>query len=199
MSSCSHPLLNNLNIIMSTYNLSQMATEHTHTHYNGTKSMIDLVFVSDPQLISSCTTIPPLRSTTTTAKRHVVWRYKHADWVEACDLIKSANWKSLVDQSDVNRSWSNWRDRFMQIMHDCIPSGVIPPQRNRPWLTKKLIQAMRRRNAIYKQAKVTNNYTKYRHYRNKVVEPLRNAKIAYFRKLNPRKLEGMQVTQRLSF
>ena len=55
------------------------------------------------------------------------------------------------------------------------------------WLTKKLIQAMRRRNAIYKQAKATNNYTKYRRYRNKVVGLLRNAKMAYFWKLNPRK------------
>ena len=40
---------------------------------------------------------------------------------------------------------------------------------------------------VYKQPKATNNYTKYRHYRKKVVGLLRNAKMAYFRKLNPRK------------
>ena len=113
-----------------------------------------------------------------------MWRYKHEDWDKACDLMNSTNWKSLVDQSEVNRSLSIWRDRFM---HDCIPSGAIPPRRNHPWLTNKLIQAMRRRNAIYKLAKVINNYMKYRHYRNKVVGLLRNAKMAFFRKLNPRK------------
>ena len=201
MSSHSHPLSSNLSIIMSTYNLSQMVTEHTHTHHNGTRSTIDLVFVSDPRLVRSCTTIPPLsnsdhlglqvnlslKTTITTVKRRVVWRYKHADWDKACDLINSTDWKSLLGQSNVNKSWSNWCNRFMQIMHECIPSGTIPPRRNRPWLTKKLIQAMRRRNAIYRQAKATNNYMKYKRYRNKVVGLLRNAKMAYFRKLNPRK------------
>ena len=61
-------------------------------------------------------------------------------------------------------------------MHNCIPSGVTPPQRKHPWLTKKLIQAMQRRDVIYKQGHV---YTKYRCYRNKVVGLLRNAKMAY--------------------
>ena len=109
MSSRSHPLSNYLNNIMSTYNLSQMVTEYTHTHHNGSKSMIDLVFVSDPQLVRNCTTMPPisnsdhlglqinlsLRSATTTAKKRLVWRYKHADWDKACDLINCTDWKSL--------------------------------------------------------------------------------------------------------
>ena len=178
-----------------------MVSEHTHIHHNGTRSMIDLVFVSDPHLVRSCSTVPPLsnsdhlglqvdlslRSTIITPKSHVVWRYKHADWERACDLINSTDWKSLLNQSDMNKSWCNWRDKFMQIMHETIPSGTIPPRRNRPWLTKKLIQAIRKRNALHKRAKATNNYTKYRHYRNKVVGLLKNAKMAYFRKLNPRK------------
>ena len=85
----------------------------------------------------------------------------------------------------------------MQIMHECIPSGTIPSRRNRPWLTKKLIQAIRRRNSIYKQAKATNNFTKYRQYRNKVVGMLRNAKMAYFGKLNPRKSKEFWKTCKL--
>ena len=85
-----------------------MVTDHTHTHHNGTKSMIDLVFVSDPQLIvRSCIIIPPLsnsdhlglqvnlslESTITTVRRLIVWRYKHADWDKACDRI---DWNSLL-------------------------------------------------------------------------------------------------------
>ena len=60
MSTCSHPQFHKLNNIMSTYNLSQMVTEHTHVHHNGTKSTIDLLFVSDPHLVRSCLTIPPI-------------------------------------------------------------------------------------------------------------------------------------------
>ena len=42
------------------YGLSQMVTEFTHVHHNSTKSIIDLLFVSDPQLVRSCFTIPAL-------------------------------------------------------------------------------------------------------------------------------------------
>lgn len=105
VSTHSHPLSAKLNVIMSTYNLSQMVTEYTHTHHNGTRSMIDLVFVSDPQLVRCCTIIPPiqnsdhsglkinlsLRSTSAATKRRVVWRYKHADWDKACGLIDSTD------------------------------------------------------------------------------------------------------------
>ena len=72
-------------------------------------------------------------------------------------------------------------------MQSSIPITTLPPRRNRPWLTKKLMQAIRRRNALYKRAKATNDFTKYRQYRNKIVNYLRSAKQAYFGKLNPRK------------
>ena len=71
-------------------------------------------------------------------------------------------------------------------MEECIPKATLPPRRNRPWLTKKLIQAIRRRNFLYKRAKATGNYSKYRSYRNKVVGYLRQVKKAYFQKLNPK-------------
>ena len=95
-----------------------MVTEYTHTHHNGTRSMIDLLFVSNPQPVRCCTIITPLHnsdhsglkidlsSTSAATKRCVVWRYKHADWDKACGLIDSTDWKSLIDQSDVNKSWS---------------------------------------------------------------------------------------------
>ena len=60
MSSCSHPLFQKVNSIMDEYCLSQMVTEFTHTHHNGTKSIIDLLFVNDLHLVRSCCTIPPL-------------------------------------------------------------------------------------------------------------------------------------------
>jgi hypothetical protein len=68
-------------------------------------------------------------------------------------------------------------------MEECIPKATLPRKRNQPWLTKGLIQAIRRRNILHKRAKVTGNYSKYR---NKVVNYMRQAKKAYFRKLNPK-------------
>ena len=201
MSTCSHPLFQKVNNITDTYCLSQMVTQFTHVHHNGTKSIIDLLFVSDPQLVRSCFTIPPLsnsdhcglnielnlKTIPKASKRRTVWRYCHADWEKAHRLIEGTNWDSLLDPEDINTSWKNWSAKFLEIMRSSIPTTTLPPRRNRPWLTKKLVQAIRRRNALFKRAKATNDFTKYRQHRNKIVNYLRSAKQAYFGNLNPRK------------
>ena len=71
-------------------------------------------------------------------------------------------------------------------MNKCIPKATIPPRRNRPWLSKRLIQAIRKKNILYKRAKITSDFSKYKSHRNRVTRELRNAKKAFFRKLNPK-------------
>ena len=82
-------------------------------------------------------------------KARSVWRYSLADWDKACELIEATDWMSLLDHLDVDRSWSNWKNAFLTIMEECIPKATLPPKRNQPWLTTKLIQAIKRiKNAI---------------------------------------------------
>ena len=56
----SHPLYSKLCNIMSTYCLTQIVSECTHVHHNGSTSIIDLVFLSNPASLLSCVTVPPL-------------------------------------------------------------------------------------------------------------------------------------------
>ena len=60
VSTCSHPLFHKLISLASTYCLSQMVIQHTHIYHNGSRSTIDLLFVSNPNLVKDCYTIPPL-------------------------------------------------------------------------------------------------------------------------------------------
>ena len=71
-------------------------------------------------------------------------------------------------------------------MNKCIPKATIPPRRNRPWLSKRLIQAICKKNILYKRAKITSDFSKYKSHRNRVIRELWNAKKAFFRKLNPK-------------
>ena len=63
---------------------------------------------------------------------------------------------------------------------------VLPPRKNLPWLNKNLICAMRKRNQLYKKAKQSGDFSKYKFARNRVVSKLRMAKRAYFSNLNPK-------------
>lgn len=82
--------------------------------------------------------------------------------------------------------WANWQSIFLSIMDNCIPYSVLKPRKKLPWLTKEIIQAMRRRNSLFRAAhKICNDSTlnKYKAERNKVVSLLRTAKAAYFQNL----------------
>lgn len=71
-------------------------------------------------------------------------------------------------------------------MDNCIPNSVLKPRKNLPWLTKTIIQAMRKRNSLFRAAHKSGNeaiLSKYKAERNKVVSLLRASKTAYFQNL----------------
>ena len=78
--------------------------------------------------------------------------------------------------------------RFLEVMQECVPWIALPPRRNLPWLNKCLVQLMRKRNQLFRQAKRSRrnvDLEKYRKMRNKVLSQLRSAKANYFKCVNP--------------
>ena len=120
------------------------------------------------------------------SKGRVVRCYSQADWEKAGDLIDSFDWNSLLSD-DINEAWSNWSQKFLSIMNECIPKKKLPNRKNLPWLSKRLINLIKRRNLLYKKAKLTGNFSKYKAMQNKVTSELRSAKRSYLQSLNPKK------------
>ena len=189
VSSCSRPLLHKLMSVMSIHSLLQMVSDYTHTHHNGCRSTIHLLFTSNSQIISDCSTVPALSNsdhlglliclclkptTPIKSKARSVWRYSFEDWDKACERIEATNWMAFLGYSDIVKTWLGWKNAFMSIMEECVPKTTILPRRNRPWLTKRLRQAIRRKNALHKCAKKTGNFSKYQVYRNKVTSIFKN-------------------------
>ena len=72
-------------------------------------------------------------------------------------------------------------------MCECIPRKTLPKHKNLPWLSKGLVNSIKRRNLLYKRGKLSGNLSKYKLMRNKVTRELRRAKKSYFQKINPKK------------
>ena len=109
-------------------------------------------------------------------------------------MIAEIDWDSVFLNADVDECWSTWRSIFMRIMDLCIPSSTLKPRKNLPWLTKPIIQLMRKRNTLFRAASKTKTeaaVTKYKCVRNRVVAMLRTSKSKYFRNL------GHPVSKRL--
>ena len=178
--------------------------EPTHIHHDGSISLIDLIFVSNSILSNSCHVAPPLsnadhkgihmhtswrptskHNSDNHCKGRIVWRYNQANWELANDLINCFDWNSLLSDN-INETWTNWSQKFLSIMNECIPKKKLPNRKNLPWLSKKLINLIKWRNLLYKRAKLTGNFTKYKAMRNRVASELRFAKQSYFQRLNPK-------------
>ena len=182
MNNSLHPMFKRVCNILDSYCLSQIVPGYTHVSPCGNTSLIDLALTS-PSQIKHCAIIPPLAnsdhnvlkleiewkdtSSRTYSRRRTIWRYAHADFNKACDLILETDWKAIICERDIEKSWSQWQEAFLSIMEKCIPKKVLPPKRrNLPWLNKSMIQSMRRRNALFRRAKLSNNpmhLSQYKH------------------------------------
>ena len=72
---------------------------------------------------------------------------------------------------------------FLQIMEICIPSGKVKVRRNLPWINKEVLDAIRKRNTLFRFAKRSgkpSDFAKYKAKRNEVVFILRKSKQSFF-------------------
>ena len=96
--------------ITSSFNLSQDVTEPTRTSDHSC-TLIDLIFVSSPSQVQSCSIIPPLANSDhfglhlsiyvmspkkqTRMPPRQVWRYSHADYDALAVLLDDLDWDTI--------------------------------------------------------------------------------------------------------
>ena len=132
-----HPSYHKLQFFASSLCLAQIVTEPTHSSPTS-DTLIDLIFLSAPNNLVSCTTIPALANSdhlglltsisTNSARacpkksQHKVWRYSHANFESACEYLAAVDWDSLFLSGDVNISWSNRKAKFCRSCLNASPS-----------------------------------------------------------------------------
>jgi len=122
--------------------------------------------------------------------------FKHFNDASFIDEISHMPWSSVGVLDDPNEMWSMWSKMLMQAIdkHAPVKNRRVGSKRREPWITNGLIEQMRRRDLLKRQAnnsndhEVWNNYKKERNLTNKAVK---HAKRGYFvqnmDKSNPRK------------
>ena len=85
---------------------------------------------------------------------------------------------------------------FFEIMHQCIPKLKLFKRKSLPWLSKQLIQMIRKKRLLFAKAKRSGrdtDYHKYSIHHNKLSYMLRLAKRRVFRKLRGKKVEDSKT------
>ena len=112
---CNHPFYPHLTSISQYFVLKQVMTGHTHESPSGSKSLIDLVFMSNPSVLESCNIIPPLANSdhlgiylklkwkrtgsSPAHDRHLKELYGGISmriFYKASELLQAINWGSII-------------------------------------------------------------------------------------------------------
>ena len=185
--------------LISCFNLFQMTQlVHDPTRVTElTKTTIDLIFSSHPELVSECGVLPVLLSdhclvyglhTWKTPKkggRSINFRcFKDIENDVFKEHLVNAPWDRVLSCHDVNEAWSLWHSLFMSIINHHAP---MKSKRIRgdslPWLDGKILQLMRQRDCAHKIAKRSgsqHDWDAYKKLWNTVTKKIRTTKSEYF-------------------
>ena len=167
---------------------------------SSTDTLIDLAYLSDLSMLTSCTIEPPLDGSdhcslrlclrlSPPRKKRVrrrVWLYRQADFESANNLLQSTP-SSIIHDNDIDNFSVKWRDLFLTTMTSRIPSKNISSTRSLPNINSDLKCLIRKKQRCFRQAKNLNSersWNKYNKARNKVMSALRSAKKAFFSNLS---------------
>ena len=78
--------------------------------------------------------------------------------------------------------WAHWKESFLYAMSKCIPKAKLPEKRSIPWMTKDIVQTVRKRNYYYRKYKRLQSHYHHYHYNNTM---LCQSKQKLFKNLHP--------------
>ncbi|XP_040063029.1 uncharacterized protein LOC120837605 [Ixodes scapularis] len=149
-----------------TLGLTQVCSEPTYVTTNNQVSFLDLMFVSNPTLVSNCFTEPSLtgsdhKALTATTYHHLPKSGPHArrlhnfarlDTNHLNSLIHLAPW-GMVFQDNHEDPYDIWLDFMHAIEAECVPSRKSRNKPRAPWITKEILLQARRKRQLFAQAK----------------------------------------------
>ena len=115
------------NHFFSFFGLTQVVDQPTHIVHGSCHSLIDHVLVSNICFLSLCQVLPPLSNSDhlginvvmklrasqkpVVTPQRTIWRYSHANWSKARELINACEWSDLASD-DIDLFWLQWHSKF---------------------------------------------------------------------------------------
>ena len=168
-------LYTKLENFMSMYNLAQLISAPTRiTTY--TSSVIDLIFVSDPNKISQsgvgdvCTSDHQLiyctRKLTQTPIHEHKWMKIRSFKNYSKNILETklgeVDWSMVINKENVEDAWKLFKSTFIKVIDSVAPLKTVRvKQRSEPWVTGEILQCIRDRTKIFRKFKRTKEPSLY--------------------------------------
>ncbi len=181
--------------------LQQCVTSRTHLDNEGSlSSLLDLVLVSDTNLITTVDTLPPIGNSdhlpvichlATTLSSAVkpqpqsrrIWCYAKANFSALRSALAKSDWSAVSAAKDIDSAWSSWLRIFYTTVSQHVPSKTIKKIKPKlPWITSAIEQEIKTKRALFRQYKRSPSQQSrlaFNTQRNKVTQLLRRAERAH--------------------
>lgn len=153
---------------MQSSGFTQILKEPTYRTRNGIDHFLDLVFVSDPSYVVSCSStcnlhgcdhsaaeiilkMSPLKARSAIKKS--VYCLNKADFNQLKFNLFNCQWYSCIDQTDVDVMWNRFESSLKTCIDNSVPKKVVKKNKNLPWMTKEIRKLCTKKKMLYKRSK----------------------------------------------
>lgn len=127
-------------------------------------------------------------------------RHRTSEAIETLQMeLNKCNWDEIYSYENPNEAYSIFLERLLEIYNKCCPFKTITYKCNmqKPWFTKGIIKSCKKKNLLYRKfihSRTQDAESKYKTYKNKLVNIIRNSKKDYYTKLLIQHRQNIQGT-----
>ncbi len=171
-------------------------------------NILDLIVSSNEGLVTNVHTSPGISDhlivnfeldvlpKSRVCKPRMIWKYDKADPSEVKQSIKKATdeyFSSPPEQRSLDENWSYFNKTVLETMDNCVPHKLSKGKISHPWISPPIVRQMRKRDKLYKRAKVSKkqqDWNKYKSQRNRVQRIVADAHTDYINNTIGKSLDG---------
>ena len=192
-----------LDAVSSSSGFSQLINEPTNLEPNKRATCIDLIFSSQPNLVSNSGVHPSLYRTChhqiVFAKIDMkvylpppydreVWSYDRAEEEFINRAISLFDWESELSPLDTNEQVKLFNETLLNIFRNFIPHKLRKcSYKDPPWISREIKTCLRKKNRLYKKyisnGCIADDLTSLNNHSNYCSDLISSAKISHFNKL----------------
>ena len=180
--------------------LIDLANEHDlsqiHAVPTREKNILDLVFTSNPTLCKSSSSIPgisdhaitisdfDIKPDYVTQKKRKVFQYRKANWNKIAGDLTSASNHIVNSDGSADVKWNHLKKSVNDAIQKHVPHKFVKNNYSPPWLNRKLRNKLKKKAKLYKKAKNSSNWDRYRAFQKRCKRSFRKAEQDYIVKIN---------------
>ena len=169
--------------ISTEFNLTQIHDKPTRED-----NLLDLVFTTNSSLIKSTTNAPgisdhdmvitdsDIKPNYSFSKPRKIYKFAKANWDEIkkiCNQISLSVMQQTKSGENVETLWTYFKEKLLAAIDSHVPSKMS--RSSLPWLNRNIRKQLKKKHRLYKKAKASGKWEKYRHFSREVKRNLRKA------------------------